>query len=99
MAEAKEIIDQTKFGEKVKTTLTEFVEQRQESKHKMTKRALTMMVNRLTVHWTSDEDRVDSLEKAIISGWRDVYPEKSSPASPPKKSAMERALEIIGEQK
>lgn len=56
--------------------LREFEENRVALKAKMTTQAKTLLVNKLEREFSSDQERIRSLDEAILNGWKSVYPEK-----------------------
>ena len=66
--------------------LREFEKARELNKAKMSDLAKVGLVNKLKRVFSSNEERIEALNEAIINGWKSVFPEKGRAKAAPAKN-------------
>lgn len=91
----KNDLDVSSFDTELQPILLDFIEHRKNIKKPMTKRALTLLVNKLEKIASTNDERIAILNESIINGWVGVFPLKNKQTGYKKEmSEAERIMNL-----
>ena len=92
-----EIIDSYTENEELRMELKEHLKTRKSKKATMTNRAIELSLNKLDKLSDSDEEKIQIVQNAIMSGWTTFYPLKNND-NKPTNSYQEQRVTINGKE-
>ena len=92
-----EIIDSYTDNEELRMELKEHLKTRKSKKATMTNRAIELSLNKLDKISSSDEEKIQIVQNAIMSGWTTFYPLKENNYKPIN-SYQEQKVTINGKE-